>query len=246
MYTPVKDGIDKAAKSVVYLEEKPPGHLCDVVHCFWVLKTETPLPEDFRYHVLPDACVNLLFDQFSPDIAAVTALNTSALILNLGRVFHFVGVQLLPGVWQGDPRDIKKTLVDRPYVGHLPLVAVNKTLIGKDFAQQQAILTHFIEDCVRDGLVAPNLLTATLLQNLNQTKTVADMAALTGVSPRQLQRSLKRLTGFAPHDFLKVLRIQQSFRQDYLTYYADQSHYIHSFRKVTGYTPTQYIKKFDV
>jgi AraC-like DNA-binding protein len=69
---------------------------------------------------------------------------------------------------------------------------------------------------------------------------------LVGLSPRQLQRNLKQSTGFSPHDLLKVLRIQQSFRQHYLNLYADQSHYIHSFRKVTGYTPAKYILKFDV
>jgi YesN/AraC family two-component response regulator len=43
-----------------------------------------------------------------------------------------------------------------------------------------------------------------------------------------------------------VLRIQQSFKQHYLDLYADQSHYIHSFRKVTGYTPGAYLHKFGV
>jgi len=28
--------------------------------------------------------------------------------------------------------------------------------------------------------------------------------------------------------------------------YADQSHFIHSFRKATGYTPGKYSRKFDV
>lgn len=57
---------------------------------------------------------------------------------------------------------------------------------------------------------------------------------------------LKSATGFTPHDLLKVLRMQQSFRRHYLDYFADQSHYIHSFRKLTGYTPTKYRAKFDV
>jgi AraC-like DNA-binding protein len=72
------------------------------------------------------------------------------------------------------------------------------------------------------------------------------MASVTCLSTRQLQRILKQTTGFTPHDLLKVLRIQQSFKQHYLDLYADQSHYIHSFRKVTGYTPAKYANKFDV
>ena len=72
------------------------------------------------------------------------------------------------------------------------------------------------------------------------------MAEVARLSPRQLQRVLKRSTGFTPHDLLKVLRLQQSFKQHYLETYADQSHFIHSFKKITGYTPAQYYRKFDV
>jgi AraC-like DNA-binding protein len=72
------------------------------------------------------------------------------------------------------------------------------------------------------------------------------MAALVALSPRQLQRTLKQITGFAPHDLLKVLRVQQSFRRHYLDLYADQAHFIHAFRDATGYTPTQYRKRFGV
>jgi len=70
--------------------------------------------------------------------------------------------------------------------------------------------------------------------------------ALAGLSTRQLQRTLKQTTGFSPHDLLKVLRIQQSFKRHYLDLYADQSHYIHAFRTATGYTPARYLKKFGV
>jgi AraC-like DNA-binding protein len=85
-----------------------------------------------------------------------------------------------------------------------------------------------------------------ILENLNEIRTVADMAEAAHLSSRQLQRNLKETTGFSPHDFLKILRVQQSFRHDYLAYYADQAHYIHSFRRITGYTPSRYTKKFDV
>lgn len=72
------------------------------------------------------------------------------------------------------------------------------------------------------------------------------MAGIAELSPRQLQRNLKKMTGLTPHDFLKVLRLQQSLNGEDTWSYADQSHFIHSFRKATGYTPTKYSKKFDV
>ena len=89
-------------------------------------------------------------------------------------------------------------------------------------------------------------MTAAVLTNLDEIHSVADMAKLAALSPRQLQRTLKATTGFSPHDLLKVLRLQRSFRQDYLLSFADQSHFTHSFRNMTGHTPGQFNKTFDV
>ena len=89
----------------------------------------------------------------------------------------------------------------------------------------------------------PNL---AILRNIGDIVTVADMASAAALSPRQLQRRLKATTGFSPHDLLKVLRLQHSFRQDYLLAFANQSHFIHSFKDITGYTPAQFQKRFDV
>ena len=102
MYKPVKDGIPKDIRSVIYSEKAPPANLEVFVHCFWELKTQEPLPQDFHYHILPDACVNILFDQLNPEITAITALQLEHRTLNLKKDFHFVGIQLLPGVWKGD------------------------------------------------------------------------------------------------------------------------------------------------
>jgi transcriptional regulator GlxA family with amidase domain len=99
---------------------------------------------------------------------------------------------------------------------------------------------------IDEGLVVANLVTEKILTNIDDLHTVADMAVLTGMSSRQLQRTLKLSTGFSPHDLLKVLRLQQSFKKHYSDSYADQSHFIHSFRKITGYTPAKYVDKFDV
>jgi AraC-like DNA-binding protein len=246
MYNPVKDGIEKTVQSVQYIEAMPPDNLSGLVHCFWELKTETNLPEDFYLHVLPDACVNILFNMLDTKIAAITALQTTYEVLNLGKTFHYVGVQLLPGVWQGNRDEIFDSLVNTPYAGKLPLIETNNKLAPLDFAGRQSTLAELVRQLIADKLIAFNPVTTIILTNLQDIHTVGDMANITGVSARQLQRILKQTTGFSPHDLLKVLRLQDSFKGHYLASYADQSHYIHSFRKITGYTPTTYDKKFAV
>jgi hypothetical protein len=83
MYNPIQDGIEKTVGAVRYAEAKPPSHLSGLVHCFWELKTERVLEEDFQLHAVPDACVNILFNQVDTDIAGVTALRTTFEVLNL-------------------------------------------------------------------------------------------------------------------------------------------------------------------
>ncbi len=246
VYSPIQDGIEKTLESVHYAEAKPPTQLSGLVHCFWELKTETDLDNDFHLHVLPDACVNILFNQVEPEIAGITALRTTFEVLNLGTSFHYMGIQFLPGVWQGNREEIVDSYVGTPYVGELPLVETARQLTELDFGAQQTIMSRLVQRLVEDQLVAVNSVTEKILTNLDNIQTVADMAALTQMSTRQLQRNLKQMTGFTPHDLLKVLRLQQSFKQDYLMSYTDQSHFIHSFRKITGYTPDKYAKKFGV
>lgn len=247
MYRPNKDGIRKNSPSVVYIEEEPPVNLSDYVHCFWELRTKCQLSEDFAYHVLPDACVNLLFDQLEPNITAVTALQTEHRVLNLGKEFHFVGIQLLPGVWNGNPDEIKGDLVNEPYSGELSLIEKNRSISEKlNFLDKQKIFIELVEEFIENELILKNKIIATILRNIPQIRSVSDMAKLVNLSNRQLQRKMKETVWLSPHDFLKIMRLQQSFKQNYLDYYADQSHFIHSFQKLTGYTPGSYYQNFDV
>lgn len=246
MYNPVKDGIDKNAKLVSYIESPPPESMGEFIHCFWELKTLAPLSEDFIYHVLPDACVNLLFNQIDTNIAAVTALQVEHRKLNLGREFHYVGIQLFPGVWSGDPNEIKNDLVDTAYDGQLSLVEINKQLKKLNFIEKQKYLTLFCSNLVSQSIIKSNHITAVILRHIKNIKSVEEMAQITNLSPRQLQRKIKSSVGVTPHDFLKILRIHQSFEDHYLDYYSDQAHFIHSFRKIIGYTPNKYNKKFNV
>lgn len=246
MYDPRGNGKDKAVDSVAFLEVEPPDQLAGIVHRFLELKTETPLQADYRFHALPDVCIYMVFDQLDTEIAGITGLRTTSEELNLGKMFHYVNIRFMPGVWQCDPGQITYGMVDAPYSGDLPLVEVNNKLAGlNDLAAKQSVLSALVQTLIDKELVAPNPMMEKILASIDEINSVADMADISNVSTRQLQRRLKQMTGFAPHDFLKVLRLQQSLDGNYLSY-ADQAHFIHSFRKATGYTPGKYERKFDV
>lgn len=246
MYDPKGNSREIAIQSVQFQEAEPPEHLHDIVHRFLEIKTDGKLPEDYRFHALPDACTYIVFDQLDARVAGAAKLRASSEELNLGRVFHYVNIRFLPGVWQTANEPVAHGMVETPYSGDLPLIRVNQELAGKDFATQQDSLTAFVEDLIARKLLVANPVTKKIFEHIDDVYSVADMAEIAELSPRQLQRTLKRTTGFTPHDFLKVLRLQQALSGDPSLSYADQSHFIHSFRKATGYTPGRYAKKFDV
>ena len=246
MYDPKGNGKEKTFPEVKFVEVEPPEHLRGIVHRYLELKTDGTLAEDYRFHALPDACAYIVFGQLNPNITGVSKLRAASEEFNLGRKFHFVNIRFLPGVWQDSVEPIAYGMLDQPYAGDLPLVEMNRDLATQDFADVTPMLSGLVEQLIKDGLVAHNPVTEKIFQHLDEIHNVADIAELTDMSPRQLQRILKRTTGFAPHDFLKVLRLQMALNGNDTWSYADQSHFIHSFRKATGYTPGKYAKKFDI
>lgn len=231
---------------VCYEEARPPEKLSNMVHCFWQLKTETALPESFRYHVLPDACIDIIFDFSEPTLATVMTPGTSSVVLDLGSTFHFIGIRLLPGVWSIDLPEIIGGYKQYDEVGPRVVHELVDELQYKDFHEQQKILTTLVEQLHSGKFINPDTIIAKILLELNSMNNVEAMALKSGLSARQLQRRIKQSTGFTPHDFLKIMRLQQSFGPDYLDLYVDQSHFIHTFHKITGYTPLKYKKTFDV
>jgi hypothetical protein len=184
MYSPIQDGIAKTVQAVRYSEAKPQDKLSGLVHCYWELRTDGILPEDFHLHAIPDACVNILFNQLDPNIAGVTALRTTFESLNLGKSFHYVGIQFFPGVWQGNQGEITDRFVGTTYAGQLPLIGVGNDLAKFDFTGKQPVMAKLVEWLVDQRLVIPNKVTERILKNIDEIRTVADMALIACLSHR--------------------------------------------------------------
>jgi len=246
MYDPIKDGKEKNSGNVIYNEANPPEDLKTIVHSYWQLKTDTPLDSDFTLHAVPDACINILFNQKNTDISGITGLKITYVELNLGKDFDYAGIQFFPGVWQGNRDETKDSFVGSKYLGQLPLIDVNGKTASMNFLDKLPVFTDLVRRLVEQNIVKQNKAVQKILSNLNRINSVSEMADIVHQSPRQLQRVLKQSTGFSPHDFLKVMRLQQSLKEHNVDLYTDQSHFIRSFKKITGYTPTEYFHKYDV
>ncbi len=246
MYDPKGNSKEKTAEAVQFSEIEPPDHLHGIVHRFLELQTDGALSDDYRFHALPDACTYIVFDQLDVKISGVTKLRASSEELNLGRTFHYINIRFLPGVWQNDRVNVAHGMVSDIFSGDLPLLDINKKLQNVAVNAKQTVLIELVEQLIESKIVIANPVTEKIFQNIDDIYSVADMAEVSNISARQLQRTLKQTTGFTPHDFLKILRLQQALNGEPSLSYADQSHFIHSFRKATGYTPGRFSKKFDV
>ena len=185
----------------------------------------------------PTPVLIILLNQQDTAIAGITGLKTTYAELNLGKSFDYAGIQFFPGVWQGDRNETQDRFVGTPYAGQLPLIEMNRETAVLAFADKGPVLTRFVARFAEQGVIAQTPTVKNILTHLDAINSVAEMADLVHHSPRQLQRILKQATGFSPHDFLKVMRLQQSLRAHHIDLYTDQSHFIRSFKKSRAIRP---------
>lgn len=242
MYDPIQNGIRADFKyDVLYHEQTPAQVVANTVSCYWEIRSVTRLQEDFHYLILPDGCIDLVFD-IGPlpcsGEALAMALDIRADTINLGREFHYVGIRFQPGTWLKNPsRLIGNTDSLIELAGQNMPDLTNKLGKTSDFSTKLRLLEELAIACQAQEVIKVNHWLRILLTNPGRITSVADMVKLSGYSDRHLQRLLKEQTGYSPHDFLKIIRFQQSLKERSSDAYSDQSHYIHQFKRMTGFTP---------
>jgi AraC-like DNA-binding protein len=114
-------------------------------------------------------------------------------------------------------------------------------------------LTHQ-KNSYRDFPQTFTKLEQTLRQNLAHQWTVEEMAALVGLGTTAFTEKVKNYTGFSPINYLITIRISEAIkllkRQDLNVtnialdtgFYSSQ-HFSTTFKKLTGYTPSEFRKK---
>ncbi len=243
MHTPSQPGIPRFLQDgVLYEEYHPDDAFRDQVYCFWQLRTQYQLAADCHYLILPDACIDLIFDVsgHTDGAALVMTPGLQAIELNLGRSFSYTGIRFHPGVWRQSQHIVARSQMYAS-LGVMDMAALTRKLTEDTHAEQQQ--TH-LQDLVKH-LTEHKVINATawMLQLLAQPdppKSVDELVQKSGYSRRQLQRLFPDKTGFSAHDFLKILRFHQALAGQGMNGYTDQSHYIREFKRITGITPVAF------
>lgn len=199
--------------------------------CWIDFKIENPeTPEN----LLPGKWSNLSKNEYQA-IGKIFVLNNNPVLSKLretGRIFHELRLELFNQQIGYNTR--VNQLLDELFI----LVARKLTLqknSHRDFPQTFTKLEQ------------------TLRQNLAHQWTVEEMAALVGLGTTAFTEKVKNYTGFSPINYLITIRISEAIRllkkQDlnftniaFDTGFYSSQHFSTTFKKLTGYTPSEFRK----
>lgn len=238
-YSPLQIGIKKdLTQKILYSESKPSQDMEDLVYCFWRLRSNKALRDDFLYTVLPDACLDIVFDLTGRSQPLIMTPKMEAVTLTLGKSFSYVGIRFKPGVFN-QLLDIKGLIGNqeslRDVVGRYVAIGGNNRFKDLSDTAQLAELNMVVRKLVAAQVVAPNPFIENVLEGLKQGMPVNAIAEKEGMSARQLRRKVLRQTGYSPVQLRRVVRFQTVLSSgDPLLRFADQSHLIKEFKSITG------------
>lgn len=248
-YHPLQTGINvKLGKSIYYNEHKADNSLVGIVHCFWTLKTIQPLDTNFVYTVMPDACIDFVFDVAGSTPPIVMTPSVSVEMLDLGTEFHYIGVRFKPGVLTKDI-DVHSLIGNQKELQGIFSRQVNLDDVSIRTAQTERqhyeILDTFTLKLIDSCIVERNGFIENVLRGIQYGLTVDEVADKVGYSSRQLQRKVTEETGFSPVQLRRIVRFQSVLSSgDYELRFADQSHLIKEFKAFTGLSYAKFAQDF--
>jgi AraC-like DNA-binding protein len=243
---------DLAQNGHGYTERAPVAELADRVVCVWV----DPAREH-RAPVLPDACIDLVWDGQAltvagPDTRAVPLVDSST---------TFVGVRFRPGAAPGFLEVPASELADArvelreiwgPPADPLAELLHTSTASAADVIQQ-ALLAR------QPAAAPPDPIVRGLLAELASPRagslaplSIGALADRLGVSHRTLRRRCAEALGYGPKTLERILRFRRALRLlraneppalvAHLTGYVDQAHLTNESRRLASATPAALVR----
>ncbi|MHC4622420.1 MAG: AraC family transcriptional regulator [Planctomycetota bacterium] len=242
----------------------PAGHLRPCVDCYWTMTSETALQAAVPHRVVPDGCVDIIFDlngASSPQAASIVGTMTRPIIAQLEGKLDFIAVRFLPGGAFPFLDSPMNAFTDR--IVPLEMLWARK---GQDLTQRLAsqshtgdriqlldqYLTHLL-GTNRRGDPAVQATVHSILRSGGNIK-ISELATVAGCSQRQLRRKFTGWIGVAPKVLCRIIRFQhvlQMLRANSnhsLLFaaldsgYYDQSHFIHEFNSCYGRNPSEFMQ----
>jgi len=243
-----------------YREFPPAPFLAASVECFWT-STEPGASRQPSFHrVLPDGCIDLLFDFMAAGAQRASVIGTMTRPLTFATTgpVDLLGVRFRPGGLSGflamDAADLTDSRADLShYWGRLAQETWNR--LGEATTANRVCLLQAALGARARGRPQVDPFVRHCVARIEATSGglgVGDLERSTGLSLRQLERKFARDLGISPKTFARVVRFKGvaalaggPHPPDWAGVagrfgYADQSHLVREFKAFSGRTPENY------
>jgi AraC-like DNA-binding protein len=252
-----------------YYQISPPPYLKNYIRYFWILENHDDSKSRKKLLCLADGCPGIVFqhsslgslsdatDQLPPPIflygqtVKPTELNLSGQSKTIGVCFY---PHALKSMFGFDASELTNSCVD------LTLLLKNfkePLLNATSLKNQVELFSTHLDHHIQKSLYRVDRATEYALSEIAQAKgnlPLRDLQRRLKLSERAFQRRFNQHVGISPKLFSRVCRFQAALRQlksnSYANLsdvafdngYADQSHFIRSFKEFAGFSPYQFQK----
>lgn len=257
-YKPVQPTVGRSSANVSYTEFLPDACLQEMIYCYWQLKTDQPLTEQFNYRVVADGCIDIFFELNRPEDSYVMGFCKKFTEFPLENGFHYIGIRffptMFPQLFKINARELSNRFEHLENV--IPLVSnfiKNNLHHSQTMDEIRFLFDRYFSEIVKTGSFNPDHRLYGALQLILKKQGIINIETelQTGISSRQLRRLFDFYIGDTPKTFSQVVRFQailgskpssQSLRKNKLFFdagYYDQAHFIKEFRNFYGVTPSK-------
>ncbi len=223
-YRPFQSMSETASKcsSIRCRQYRPGEHLRAYISCYWTMTSAIELEEPISHRVIPDGCVDIIFDLHGKsygEAAAIAGTMTRPIFAELKGRVNYLAIRFLPGGFLhffDDPVcHIADQIVPLEMISGRKEHDLTERLIGESHLNDRIRLIegHFERLLMRNHRSDPVVRSA--LGNILRHKGNIEVSRLSedvNSSQRQLSRKFKKWVGVGPKSFCRIIRFQNILR----------------------------------
>lgn len=251
-----------------YRQLAPPPHLQDYIRHFWILESEQP-NGDSTFRTIADGCPGLILQDIDKGVmyqnskelpgAFLYGQSTSHEEVRVEGKFCTIGIYFNPS----GLRSVFGMRADELTNDCVPLADIARSFtrqLGETpgLEARVKLLTDYVSTLVSRNAPGVDKTIEYALSRIWQSEgiiSLKDLREELQLSERTFERKFKQIVGLPPKMFSRISQFQASLSQlRKLKYeklsdvafgneYADQSHFIRSFKEFAGVSPFQFNKK---
>ncbi len=252
-----------------YITFNPPPVLADFIRFFWVLECKVGEGEEYVHRSTADGCAELIFHyqgrfeellsngkRESSFISGLQGQSRSVRRFRITSDFGIFGAYLypyaLPHFFDIPAHAVSDQMLDiNDLLSHFGRTLQEQMLNADSNQCRLKIMTDFFQQKFRNSSYYAHLDAS--IRDIIHHKGKVDIQKIAdsyNLSRRQFERNFKKLAGFSPKTYARIVRFQSVFEQlnssnsltslGYACGYADQSHFIRDFREFSGFSPREF------